>query len=567
MIYDLPLIDWISIGLNQQSLQTATSAIREGRKIDCREPNKGNRDYLAKILREEALKQFDDWRRPLLEFVLNSIDARPPGTEEYDIDVRTKADSFFCRDAGVGMQLEEVITHLTTPFNTEKDGVREIGRFGVGFLSSLHYCLQDRKTRIRGRTTTAEGTTDICLYGESSKVEDLRMKLTHNGKAQGKGTQIQVNRVQSRKLPDYFKEQLVGIPSFTARISLNGKPLNYDGDTTWYRVPATFEHRGEKLEQEVGLGIKFAVKRPKRFFDLFRKKPAQNGHTIRLTSQGVLVGSVKNSCVDTTVSFPPAAQLVEGRDEFKVDSNYYSARAAAFAALEQLITDLPRIDTDTFVVPSNEDMLEYIPVLLQAFSMGSVSQIPNIEVLRGMLLDGVDYVLEKDQYNDLQPFFGDVLEKVAAPVTISSYNAWSPLYPGKRDFLRDNMTNSQDTPVLGLKQGVSNGHYSQNLSLLSENVYRFTEVDRIVFVDIHTSDAPNALHYRDGELYINRQHRDVVGDYDPIKEYSLFTSFIALYERRHSTNKMDAFSGIERHTRAFLGRVDNRNRQEVTRFG
>ena len=90
MIYDLPLYDWISIGLNKRSLASAVNAIEKGisltEVIKC---NDGNRRYMEKILREEVVKQFSDRRRPMLEVILNCIDARPGDSQNYSIDVKT----------------------------------------------------------------------------------------------------------------------------------------------------------------------------------------------------------------------------------------------------------------------------------------------------------------------------------------------------------------------------------------------------------------------------------------------------------------------------------------------
>ena len=84
MIHKMLLSDWISMSLHKDTLQQIIGAIEDGEPIQPRQNS--NRGYLAKILREEVFKQFGGYERPILETVLNAIDARPDDHEgDYDI--------------------------------------------------------------------------------------------------------------------------------------------------------------------------------------------------------------------------------------------------------------------------------------------------------------------------------------------------------------------------------------------------------------------------------------------------------------------------------------------------
>jgi len=58
------------MGLRKDSLEKAVEVIRKGGKVEEIGRKTTDPRYLEKILREEAIKQFDDKRRPLLEMNL-----------------------------------------------------------------------------------------------------------------------------------------------------------------------------------------------------------------------------------------------------------------------------------------------------------------------------------------------------------------------------------------------------------------------------------------------------------------------------------------------------------------
>ena len=133
--YDLPLTSWISLCLNRKRLDEIIEKVNNGQPLGEIEHAVINGKYIEKILREEAVKQFSDSKRPTIEVILNSIDARPEDArEDYRIYVDIRRNKFVSADNGNGMSLDEVLRLLIIPFNTEKDGFNQIGSFGVGFL-------------------------------------------------------------------------------------------------------------------------------------------------------------------------------------------------------------------------------------------------------------------------------------------------------------------------------------------------------------------------------------------------------------------------------------------------
>jgi hypothetical protein len=412
MKYDLPLTDWISIGLHRESLERALAAIRERRPLDAlvAEQEK-NRKYLEKVLREEVVKQFSNARRPLLEVVLNAIDARPADfTGEYRVDVRASGSYFSARDNGTGMNLDDILRLLIIPFSTQKSGIEEIGRFGVGFFSTFNYCVQQpRNASITVDTATAREASTLTFYATEGDVGGLRMRVKPRGPARQTGTTVEVRAAldHRRALTDYLASHLQDILPYRALIQVNKKPVN-DSPVAWHTAPAELLHNGRTVRQQVGIRVE----------DLDRPRSL----SIALTAQGVLVKQRETSEPGATIAFPPLVQVVEGRDEFKMDENYRQGVAGAFRALEAYICSQPRDARHT------THAANLITRILSTCGMTSLDAIPNLDALRAGLLHGKQYALTPSERDLLMPFLGRKLEETAFAASPQACSYWRRLY-------------------------------------------------------------------------------------------------------------------------------------------
>ncbi len=327
-IYDYPLVSWICAGLHRSTLDAVIEGIKKDQPIDAILPRlASNTEYINKILREEVLKQFAHSDRPVVEVILNSVDAKPAGLDrEYLIKVDVSGNKITTIDNGTGMSLDQILRLLIIPFNTEKTGLDEIGRFGVGFLSCLNYCMEGSRNLVGLTTKTGEEGYNLIFYSPTARVEGLQLAIRKTWRYNPAGTGVLIRRriVSKRSLCDYIKENVKGIPTYRARIMLNDKPVDDDSKMLWYTQPAALDVRGKKMVQEVGLRIRLGY-----------ENEDKNG--LSLTSQGVLVRKFSNSLYHTIISFPAGVQLVEGRDEFKKDHNYHSCVQATFAAMQTYI--------------------------------------------------------------------------------------------------------------------------------------------------------------------------------------------------------------------------------------
>ncbi len=426
-VYEYPLTEWISAALHTDSLDAVLKTIKEGKALDGMVKSKAdNKRYIEKILKEEISNQFSSIERPMLEVILNSVDAKPCKEKDYSIDVKVKSKGFSSSDSGKGMDLEDVLKYLIIPFNTEKKGVEEIGRFGVGFLSTFNYCLAEpKKVHLIVKTSNGSEGYVIDFYAKSHEISDLMMIVIPSSKSPT-GTKVSIKKkLSKKKVVDYLKEHLENVPSYVAKIITNKKRINDHSKFEWYVQPVKLKALGRELEQQVG----------------FKASGAGWHSRIFLTSQGVLVNRFSNEYknINATVSFPPAVQLVEGRDEFKIDENYNICVDAVFKAFEEFLKEHGNDENVTKYVeepmPDGEKKLAvakglfveymagFVPSLMSALGVTDVSKISNIDSIREILFPGKKYVLTSQDMINFRPFFRKVVEDYAFEV--QSYPAYA----------------------------------------------------------------------------------------------------------------------------------------------
>jgi len=521
MKYDMPLSDWISLGLHKTTLEQALSNIRQNLPIEQTAARKTNARYIEKILREEVIKQFSEHYRPFLEVILNAIDARPKTYDKpYDIDIGFGHNKFTVKDNGTGMGLDDILRYLIIPFSTEKKGVEEIGRFGVGFLSTFNYCVQQPKeAQIVVETSTASEGYRLEFYATGSQASDLRMALQkiRPGKT---GTKVRIEKSIKHwtEVYEYLQKNLSEVPTYKANISVSHfpitLPLNDDSKSKWYAEPVELEVFGKKVVQPVGL--RFAIDFPKE----------HHGHRIRLTSQGVTVHEYTGYGGESTVSFPPAIQVVEGRDEFKIDQNYTLAVHAVFRALEKFLAELERKPKAVC------NTLSVMTGLMSALQIKKLADIPNIDKIRQMLLPGKEYVLTFAEYDPLTALLGDTVAKPAFYSSVESLQYLREIYPAydtmrgellrpveycdKNDFYRLISKDNARYPNLN--------SLASSIAFADQSEHR--RVREVMLLDgPKNGEKPFTLDVGRDILYINLNHKWVRPPFNPTKVYAIHAAY------------------------------------------
>lgn len=504
--YDFPFVDWISIGLNKESLESAVQIINSGEDLsDVIGKYTRNRGYINKLLREEVFKQFDDLKRPMLETILNSIDARPMNLgEDYNVLISWNKHRFQSKDSGTGMELRDILTHLTIPFSTKKKGVDEIGRFGVGFLSTFNYCIsQPNRVHVTVDTSTGKEGYLVDFYSTSRDIEGLRMRIRKHIFKNKAGTSVSINRkIPNRKdLGLYFASHLKDIPSPTACIYLGKNKINSDGGLEWYNTPVEFDLDDKKITQKVGL---------------LTARDDRSTPSIRLTSQGVLVRKFDSYKMrEATIYLPSAVKVVEGRDEFKIDENYRKAVRGVFNSLGEY---LKKEEKNEYLL---EEMAGFIPSLAAALSVNSIKEIPSIESLREVLFPGKKYIIDSYQHKRLTPFFGPIMKtSFVAETAACSY--WREIYGSGEDLISGNFRGERRITGKDLPEKISlDLNFCPNILPLVDGLRQF---DSVIFGKMNASG--NSSFFIDkNNIYVNLTHPNVAGAFSEPKVYGLLSDF------------------------------------------
>ncbi|MBM3199961.1 ATP-binding protein [Candidatus Woesearchaeota archaeon] len=572
-VYKYPLIDWIGAALHSDSLKTILSMVKSGESIDTLVKSKSdNRRYIEKILKEEIQNQFGDYRRPMLEVILNSIDAKPDGFKgDYNVNVKVKGKNFSSADQGRGMSLDEVLRFLIIPFNTEKKGVEEIGRFGVGFLSTFNYCIMEpKKVRLTVETKNGSEGYKVEFYATSNEVTDLMMCVTPISKMPT-GTKVSIKRTVGKKknVVSYLKDHLENMPSYIARLIVNREHMNDDSKFKWYTKPVKLKLLGKEVEQQAG----------------FRASKDGWDSSISLASQGVLVKQFKNDRrnINATVSFPPAAQVVEGRDEFKIDENYNRCVYAVFRAFEEyLVEELQdknvlkyaqelKFDPKNQLIEGRKRFILYmtgfIPSLMSALGINDISTIQNIDGIREKLFPGKKYVLTSDEVDSLKPFFKEFVEKYSfEAMSHQSQSYWKSFYKTKADMLDETLKPMQTLQVAEFVRKLEEDKsFYPNLHLVAHLLTKQDILKEVYLVELPQGDNPLFVNYTypGYKLYINTNHPYVQGKINHSKVYAVTSEYLSLKDAKpiHHITKMDDIEDEMKLLNSFLDGVPKKEKE------
>lgn len=522
MTYDFPLVTWINMALHKTSLKTMVETLRANKPLDPKKEGKykeSNTKYLEKILREEVVKQFNDQRRPALEVILNAIDAKPKGfTGEYNVRVSLKRHNIIVSDNGTSLNLDQVLSLLIIPFHTEKNGIDEIGRFGVGFLSNFYYCVNDLNVSIVVETDTGKEAFKIVFYSLEENVSGLRMSITKRA-TKKEGTTVSIKGLKYNKegMLSYLPRNLANIPTYLCRIHVNKFIVN-EGGFEWFSEPVTLNIRGKEVTQSVAI-----------------RRTSKIG-VIELTAQGVRVktasfiddkeGSEKNKSMNysglgAVISFPSAVQVVEGRDEFKIDQNYYACIKSIFKALEKYIKSLVIDEAERYRLAC------FIPALYSALEVPELKMISNLNSICNRIFPNCEYAIPYRILEAVEEFISKKLKDKCFPCSIAAITFWSEIYKEYDDFIENHMK-----PILEANHKSTQKFWfiNKNLNFLYFKLRSF-EGYHLSLAPVRTDPGARPIHYDAGyhsrpRIYVNLNHPMITGGYNHLKAYSLLSEFL-----------------------------------------
>lgn len=525
--YEISLPELVTISLNRHSLEELVRRIETRKEVsDIHPDSEDSQRYVTKMLSEEVEKQFSDERRPLVELVSNAIDAKPSDYEdEYQVKLSLCRKSFEVQDRGNPMTLRQLLTTLIIPFETNKDSTIDIGRFGVGFLSNLQYCLTNpNKGNVVVESSDGESTYRLSFKSSSPDIRDLtcRIDAVDGGT---KGTKVSVSGVTIPKdMGNYFKEYFGFFDPQRAVATLNGRVINPPNRRkfTEYDLRVNVEVDGEEKEQKARLVISHG--------DLERKR-----EEIKYYSQGIFI--LKNESVGGTIKidFPPAVKVVEGRDELKIDKNYERTMDVVWDG----VLDYCRAN-------QNPKDLKALERLVLFFAAANGNHTRHNKEFRELFFPNKAYAMASDspEYSQTLRFFGDqVDDEIYSDPHWSAKRLWYPEFLGFEDLVE------RETELI---KKVTKGELvtpTEDSTPKLHNVGTLSDYHEYSLVQLKKFRGGNSpfLHAHNGTVYVNVSHPYFRNEGDFTSRYGLTTSLdIALGSREKQVERKLIQRGMER---------------------
>ncbi len=148
--------------------------------------------------------QNEDLAVSIRELISNSIDASSNlESPEVEVEVEVGAGYYSVADQGTGMDKNTIIKYLLIPAISSKDESSTIGRFGVGFFSSLAH-LKTNKDAVVVETSDGENSYTIKFQKRPEYHDQVSFTISRNSEIKSKGTKVTV-KSENLKI-DHLKE-------------------------------------------------------------------------------------------------------------------------------------------------------------------------------------------------------------------------------------------------------------------------------------------------------------------------------------------------------------------------
>jgi hypothetical protein len=419
-----PLLDLVAIGIHRPAL----SALLSGEEVPAPAVD---RAYLLKILDEEISRPFGHPLRPIVELLLNAVDAvqraAVPGVA---IDVRVADGAVEVSDPGEGMDLGAILTRLLVPFATDRVPGVHLGRFGVGFFSVLGLGAADPASFALD-VETGDGRVGFLLRVAARGRGAASFTAEIHETAPRTGTRVRLRSaiLDGAAVRAHLEDALHFFPPERAVLRVDGVPLN-DGSLV---------AGGRFFEDPAGPGLRgrFHV----------GGRGLLPGITAAVYHAGVKVRACYAVGELALLDFPDVVELTEGRDALKPGPAF----AAVVAAFHRRLARLggrrsPAADEDSGLEEGDEDAaarlrLAELAAQISALMLESVSfREAAPELARALLYPG-RFLVSADRVEAVVGFLGPgAAGRVFAPESFWAVREWQGLLPGERELLEDELS-------------------------------------------------------------------------------------------------------------------------------
>jgi hypothetical protein len=406
-----PLPDLVAVGLHRPALDVLAAG-------EANVPTPPvDRAYLLKILDEEIARPFGHPLRPVVELVLNGVDAVQRGTARgLAVDVAAADGCVEVSDQGEGIDLRAIVSRLLLPFATDRVPGVHLGRFGVGFFSILGLGAADADGFALD-VETGDGRSGFLLHVATRGRGAGSFTVSLHEAAPRCGTRVRVASalLESAAVRAYLEDALHFFPPERAVVRVHGVPLN-DGSLV---------AGGQFFEDEAAHGIKG------RFH--LGGRPLSPGITAATYHAGVKVRACYAVGELALVDFPGVVELTEGRDALK-PGPAFAAVAAAFHRR------LARFGEDPDIQPEARLRVAELAAQISALMLESAAFREAAPELSRALLAPGRFLVSADRAEAVLAFLGPgAAERVFAPESFWAVREWQGLLPSERELLEDEL--------------------------------------------------------------------------------------------------------------------------------
>lgn len=409
-----PLDELVALGLYRPALEALCrgDAGPLGSPLD--------RTYLRKILSEEVGRQFGHPLRPIVELVLNGVDAGAGLETCCRVDVSVGEGRVSVTDSGKGMSFATILSRLLVPFSTDKVPGVDLGRFGVGFFSALGFGIAD-PTSFSLQVETGDGLTGwaVCVSAAGPDATDLTVSIRATAPRSGTRVKLSSALVDPSSVRGYLRDMLHFFPAERASVWLDGAPLN---DGSLIEGGKLYEDRAEGAAGKGRFHLGGRGRTP--------------GITAALYHAGVKVEACYALFDLALLDFPAAVELTEGRDALKPGPMFAAFARAFYRRLiaVALADEGPERDL------SRRHQFAELAAQISALML---KEAPFGEVAREIadaLLGPDRFLVNPDRAEVLIAFLGPaVARRLFSPESFWAERQWQAFLPGERELLEDEL--------------------------------------------------------------------------------------------------------------------------------
>jgi len=401
------LHELVAIGLYRPAL----AALVSGGGAPARPPM--DRAYLLKILDEEVGRQFGHPQRPVVELVLNAIDATPERPAR--VSVRVNAGTVTVSDDGTGMDLRAILSRLLVPFATDKRPGLDLGRFGVGFFSVIGLGLPDPGS-LSIEVETGDGASgwSLSVLADGPEPSSLVCAIRRLSPLRGTRVVVRSSLIEADPLRAYLRDALHFFPQDHAIVALDGAPLN-DG---------RYLTGGKLFVDPLALDDPTRVAR-----SYVGGRALATGISSATYHAGVKVEACLAIPELALLDFPSAVELTEGRDALKPCSTFRRAATAFYRRLAEL-SRAPGANR------KSADRLAEVAGQISALMLQSVGWSDIAPELARALLGPDRFLVGPERREPIIGFLGASVEsRLFVPESFWSEREWQGFVPGERELL------------------------------------------------------------------------------------------------------------------------------------